>query len=162
MQMLTKRFALVVVATSLAALPGCGGDGPVLYPVEGTIKKNGEPMAEVAVIYVPDSPQGHNAASQAITGPDGKYYLTTDGRTGAPAGKYRVSLSKAPAPADVPEAFKDDPSMAAMAPTAPSRKKKAEKVEQFEKLIENVEVAAGDNKGKDFDVADQSAAAATP
>lgn len=152
-QMLRKPFASFIVGSSLLALTGCGGDGMTLYPVGGTITKNSEPLAGAAVIFVPESPDGSNAASQAITGPDGKYTLKTNEVYGAPAGKFKVMISMAPPIEDVPEAFKNDPSMATMAPDAGKKKpKKGDKAEPVNETISDVEIVAGKNEPKDFDV----------
>jgi hypothetical protein len=79
----------------------CGGtyiDGVRLYPVSGTIQVQGQPLTDVpqgSVIFHPDKAQG-NESMHLPTGkiqPDGKYELSTGGKLGAPAGKYKVRVN---------------------------------------------------------------------
>ena len=142
--MLKSPLRSLVVMTSLLAAAGCGG-GPTLYPITGKVSLNGEPLADAAVIFMPADGSANSA--QGVSGPDGSYSLR------AAAGKYTVSVNKVASASSVPDQFKDDPSMADMAPVAPGAKKKQEKhSDAVGQQFENVEVIAGTNEPKDFDV----------
>ena len=139
----------LLTAAPLLVLAGCG-DGPALHSAGGTITRNGEPLADAVVIFAPSD--GATVGAEGVTGPDGKYTLSTGGRSGAPAGKFQVSVTKASPTAVVPEAFKDDPSMADMAPQVGKPKKKTPTKDDPVNALFDAEIAAGDNKALDFDV----------
>lgn len=83
-------YSLVVIAAL-----GCGGGpaGPTLYPVTGTVKSGGKPLAGVSVALI------HTDEKKAITlsgntKSDGTFeILTGQGKKGAPEGNYKVILS---------------------------------------------------------------------
>jgi hypothetical protein len=73
----------------LLAAGGCGR-GPALEPVEGTVRMNGKPLADVQVEFWPEA---DGPRSTAVTDKEGRYQLTGDGnRPGAVAGAHRVIL----------------------------------------------------------------------
>lgn len=91
----TIRYPLAVWAV-LTGLSGCG-DGAksaALYPVTGTIMADGKPLASAEVQFIPTG----NAQANMVYGRTdeaGKYSLKTgSGKDGAPAGAYRVTVSK--------------------------------------------------------------------
>jgi len=100
-------FPIVLCLT----VAGCGGeprpDGlPELFPVTLTFTQEGEPCVEAIVTLIPesDSPWG----TGGITDANGRVAVRTHGKfLGAPAGRYRVTISKTesgvagPAPADM-------------------------------------------------------------
>ena len=74
---------------------GCAKDevGP-LVPVKGTVTIDGQPLTTGSVVLQPDTSKGNSTAHEPrgeIDG-DGNYVVMTAGRTGAPAGWYRVSV----------------------------------------------------------------------
>lgn len=83
-------FPCVLVSLLLA---GCGGGtGVKTYPVKGTVKFKGEPLADAAVTFYPD--QGR--AASGLTDAQGTFFLSTfDSKDGAPAGTYRVGITEA-------------------------------------------------------------------
>lgn len=90
---------LLILAVLTLCFVGCSGgpdDAPETIPVSGTVTLDGAPLSDARVTFVPDG------AGQAASGPtdsSGKFTLTTNGLTGAPAGKYKVSVSSsAPEP----------------------------------------------------------------
>jgi hypothetical protein len=98
-----RTLCPLLPALALAAAAGCGrGDSPVaVHPVSGQVRYAGEPAAGVQVFFyptsaptVPDIPMN----PRAVTGPDGRFTLTTyaDG-DGAAAGGYQVILLWPPA-----------------------------------------------------------------
>jgi hypothetical protein len=90
-----KRTALLGIAL-LTAL-GCGkSKEDAIQPVSGEVVYDGKPAAGVQVFFMPESgvtAAGAKANPRAITGPDGRFTLTTVSEgDGAPAGNYRVVL----------------------------------------------------------------------
>jgi hypothetical protein len=91
----------VVVCLSLAS--GCGKKLPPMSPVSGKVTVDGQPLTAGHVTLVPDVgiPTQDNAKDQPATaglssgtiGSDGTYKITTAGKDGAPAGKYRVQVA---------------------------------------------------------------------
>jgi hypothetical protein len=85
------RFRLVVLITGLLLAAGCSG-GKRLYPVEGTVVyDDGKPAVELAkgtVSFESVEDQLNYAGDIAS---DATFRIRTPtGKTGAPAGKYRV------------------------------------------------------------------------
>jgi hypothetical protein len=76
------------------ALTGCGGgvdDAPTLYPVKGTIKKDGTGIKDVRVSFVPAE---DGIPAVGVSGEDGSYELSNPkGGKGAQPGTYKVVLS---------------------------------------------------------------------
>jgi hypothetical protein len=79
--------ALLTLLVVLAS--GCAR-GPALAPVEGTVRMNGQPLANVQVEFWPES---NGARSTGLTDKDGRYQLTYNGKeAGAVVGPHRVLL----------------------------------------------------------------------
>jgi hypothetical protein len=84
----------------LAATLALGCDkseiGPI-YPVRGTIRLNGEPLAakSAAVLFKPDTARGNTSAFEPSGTVDeaGQYQLMTQGKHGAPPGWYKVIVA---------------------------------------------------------------------
>jgi hypothetical protein len=90
--------ALVALGVLLTAA-GCGG-GPVLAPVEGTVRMNGRPLEGIQVEFWPVT---KGARSVGVTKKDGKYQLTyNDKQVGAVVGPHRVLLHDLQVYGDVP------------------------------------------------------------
>jgi hypothetical protein len=93
--MVRRIPAALVVFAILAA--GCGNPPPggKAHPVEGVVMINGTPVENIQVRLMPDPTKGgKGAGAVGISGPGGKYALKTDdGRDGAMAGFYVVSLT---------------------------------------------------------------------
>lgn len=87
-------IALFASALAILTLAGCGGGGPTLYPVQGTVTVGGAPTSGVNVTFAPiDGRQ----ASAARTNSEGKFVLLFhNGRAGALPGKHKVLLSLQP------------------------------------------------------------------
>lgn len=91
------RLALLLCVPILA---GCGGgSGPTLHPVKGKVLLGGKAIAvkegeNALVQYHPDQAAGNKETVIAV-GPvaaDGSYELSTNGKPGAPAGKWVVTV----------------------------------------------------------------------
>ena len=96
----------VVVCLGLAS--GCGKNLPPMSPVSGKVTVNGQPLTAGQVALIPDVgiPTQENTKDQPTTvglsagtiGSDGSYKISTAGKDGAPAGKYRVSVTPSMVP----------------------------------------------------------------
>jgi hypothetical protein len=74
---------------------GCGKGGPALNDrVEGTVKLDGVPLANVSIEFVPDEGiKGTSPGSSAVSDEQGHYTLMCDNqKPGAVLGKHRVSV----------------------------------------------------------------------
>jgi hypothetical protein len=112
--------------------------------------QDGKPLADAAVMFLPDASSKDARPAEDTTGPEGKYRLLTGGRFGAIPGKYHVTVSKAPAlPAGSNEAFKDDPFMAALSASGPGVKKTASSGIEFST---DREITAESTQVQDIDV----------
>jgi len=79
-----------------AILAGCGGDGGArLVPVSGTVAAAGKPLTKGSVTYHPEATKGESAGvlPAATIDEQGQYSLSTQGRSGAPVGKYKVVVA---------------------------------------------------------------------
>jgi hypothetical protein len=73
-----------------AAAAGCGG-GTKMYPVEGTVTLDGQPLEGAVVTFT--SSDG-NAVATGVTSASGKFKLLSGGQEGAKAGTYKVTVNK--------------------------------------------------------------------
>ena len=81
-----------------AFFTGCGF-GPTLYPTEGTVKADEQPLPKGSVTLFPDKDKG-NKFNGTPTGEvvDGKFKIMTQGSAGAPAGWYKVTVTGVDSP----------------------------------------------------------------
>jgi hypothetical protein len=103
----------LAAAATAALVIGCGS-GPRLVPVSGTVLLNGEPLEGATVLFSPDVTNPGGQPGVVVTGPGGKYQAMTRDRPGLVPGKYKVGVTKTPAPdlSKVPEELKNDLYMA--------------------------------------------------
>lgn len=92
-----NRLLSACSLVAVAALVGCGGDDSDnkvdVYPVSGTVKMFGNPLAGATVSFAPQEGQ---PTATATTDEDGKFQLRTyEFGDGAAEGKYKVVISKA-------------------------------------------------------------------
>ena len=91
-----------ILVMSVVACVGCGKSAPEIVPVEGVVLLNGEPLPEAEVQFVPMSPGlGAEYIAVATTDERGRFSLACRGRPGACVGENRVTVSDAPAPAEL-------------------------------------------------------------
>jgi hypothetical protein len=109
------RRRLFTLAAVLAAV-GCGGtSGPV--PVRGVVKLDGQPIANAAVVFIPQTPGGREAYGS--TDANGAFRLTTTKPDdGALPGIYKVVIQP-PGPAGGSTPFDDPGKPPAAVPKAP-------------------------------------------
>ena len=92
---MTRTIARTCSFLALAFLAGCGDGLGARHPVEGTVKVGDQPLAGAKLTFWPASGKGAgNITGQS--GPDGRYRMTTNGKPGVPAGKYKVTVHMAP------------------------------------------------------------------
>src|SRR5687767_13348261 len=81
------------LALGLFLVAGCDGGG--LPPVKGKVTVDGAALTSGSVRFVPDTTKGNKATTEPAgeIGSDGTYTLHTNGKPGAPAGWYKVTVS---------------------------------------------------------------------
>lgn len=87
-------FSLIFLCGLVLAL-GCGSSGKdKLVPVSGKVTLSGTPLTAGQVAFHPDTAKGNTAKGvpAGAIGADGTYTLSTDGKSGAPAGWYKVTV----------------------------------------------------------------------
>lgn len=86
-------WRFLVCAASVCAV-GCSGE-PSSVPVSGVVRLDEKPLADAKLTFDPAS--AGKTVYLATTGPDGKFSLREleSSSEGAPAGKYRVSITTA-------------------------------------------------------------------
>ncbi len=96
-----RSLTRVLVLGFLLFLLGCSGGGgsDTLHPVKGRVLLDKKPITvkegQTALVeYHPDKDGGSSVpvTPRATVNADGSYELTTDGKPGAPAGKYLVTV----------------------------------------------------------------------
>jgi len=89
-----KHVALLpLVVLVLAGCSSGTGRAPT-YPVSGTVKMKGQPLAGATVVFVPVEGASHEAA-MGISDASGKFKLTTfSADDGAQEGNYRIKVLK--------------------------------------------------------------------
>jgi hypothetical protein len=112
--------ACLLLGGIVVFLGGCGGGGPVLVPVHGTVTVNGKPLEGASVLFVPEASNKLGLVGLATSGPEGSYSALTNNDPGLVAGNYKVRVTKIPPGAGpVPAEFKDDPHMAMLITMGP-------------------------------------------
>jgi len=107
------RVGIAVAAVVVSGLSGCGGGGPKLVPVSGTVTLNGKPFKDAEITFIPDGSSEDGLPGLDKTGPEGNYVAMTNGRRGLVPGKYKVFVKKLLLdPNKFAAGFKDDPYMA--------------------------------------------------
>jgi hypothetical protein len=90
------RCALLWLLGCVAlVLSGCGEKAVKVVPVSGTVTIQDAPLPYGNITLVPDAANGNQTKLQprGTIGADGKYTLESDGKPGAPLGKYLVGIS---------------------------------------------------------------------
>jgi hypothetical protein len=106
--MMSGRLHLVLL---LVLGLGCGSgkpEGPELVPVTGTVLLDGKPLPGADVTFVPTE-NTPGMGGSARTDEEGKFELTyARGDSGAPAGQYRVTVSRRLMPDGTPVPVDDE------------------------------------------------------
>ena len=101
---MTFRFWVCALLGTMV-FTGCGGSGPELAPVEGTLTLDGKPLANKTLVFTPiGDTSGHGAGGSSDA--EGKYTLkamvpgATRSYMGIPPGRYRVTVFEPMFPVD--------------------------------------------------------------
>lgn len=100
--MTMPRWLLTI---GFCVIAGCNSNQPVLTPVSGIVKLDGQPLGQAQVRFVPNNEadiRGHGGAGQ--TDADGKYEIVAKrlNRKGLFPGEYKVIVSRLVAPDGTP------------------------------------------------------------
>src|SRR5262245_21006825 len=90
-----RRLLCLFGFVALLAMTGCGDKLGKLHRVEGKVTIPTGPLTAGTVTYYPDPPKPGATPltpSGTVEG-DGSYKLMTQGKPGAPAGKYKVTVT---------------------------------------------------------------------
>jgi hypothetical protein len=102
-----RRLAALLGLCAFLALAGCGKGDLKLVPVEGTVTVGGKTLTSGVVTYwlEGEAEGSKKVAPIGNIGTDGTYKMTTNGKDGAPVGRYKVTVSTMMPPgSDVPDA----------------------------------------------------------
>ena len=96
----TRRVCMVLFfGAGLAG--GCGGPPPVVtVPVSGKVTVDGQPATTGQVSFLNVEDKTGAGLCAGTIGANGEYQVFTDGKPGAPVGKYKVTVT----PSMVPQA----------------------------------------------------------
>ena len=86
-----QKFTVVLLAGTILA--GCGGgasDAPELVAVTGTVLYKDKPVSGADLTFVVEGKPLANGSTNA----EGKFIMSTGGRSGAPLGKAKVGIVK--------------------------------------------------------------------
>lgn len=129
----------------LIPLSGCGGPAPLkLAPIEGVVKINGQPAADILVQFLPDvGPKERAISASATTDAEGRFKLVaTDGTSGALVGPNKVLLAdlneeRPPQGKPVTRKPRLPPHYLVLGPSTPEVEVKAEGNTPVEILVQN-------------------------
>jgi hypothetical protein len=88
-----RVFAGMVLASWVSMVSGCG-DEPRLVAVSGNVTLDGQPLEGATLSFVPVAGNTVSTAGSDVTGPQGNFKITHNGRAGLAPGKYKVLVSK--------------------------------------------------------------------
>lgn len=109
-RLLFPRLVCLAALAGLGFVPGCGKKLPSLAPVSGKVTVDGEPLTSGQVTLVPDvgipTKEGSEGQGETQTAglstaqidSSGAYTISTNGKSGAPLGKYKVTVSPSMVP----------------------------------------------------------------
>ena len=92
-RLLSRQLAGLVAVMGLCSFLGCGNSLPPLVPVSGKVTLDGKPFTEGSVNLISEDTK---LGGLAILGPidsTGQYSITTNGKEGAPEGKYKAIVT---------------------------------------------------------------------
>jgi hypothetical protein len=97
----TVRRVGLAVLLGAAFCAGCGGPAAVVIaPVGGKVTLDGAPVASGQVSFLPaDQSEGAAGMSAGAIDANGEYKIFTAGKSGAPPGKYTVTVTPLMVPA---------------------------------------------------------------
>ncbi len=134
------------IILGLFVIAGCGGSK--VAPVSGTVKVNGQPLANATVVFQPSEGANPGPGSVGKTDANGRYELfgSTTNLPGASVGKHTVSIT----------AFSGDDTVQSSAPPTadkPAAVRKSLVPEEYNaKTTLTFDVPAGGTTKADFDL----------
>ncbi len=84
-------FRRITVASMALFLSGCSDGGPKLEPVTGKVIRDGSPLTNVTVAFIPI---GAGLAADGGADASGNIQVQTNGKNGAIKGKYKVGITE--------------------------------------------------------------------
>jgi hypothetical protein len=94
MNFIRSMAVLAFSGVCLLACASCGGTGPPLYPVRGTVLVAGRPAAGATVVFQPVQDSAEALKPSGRVGDDGTFRLESYPHgQGAPAGEYIVLVT---------------------------------------------------------------------
>jgi hypothetical protein len=92
---IVPRYCLVVL---LAVAAGCKPSGPPLAPVQGKVTVDGQSVTSGQVSYLTTDATNTAGLSAGKIDSNGEYTIYTSGQSGAPLGKYKVTVTPSMVP----------------------------------------------------------------
>jgi hypothetical protein len=92
-----SRRVWLAVLVCLLPVAGCKSKVP-LAPVSGKVMVGDQPVTAGQVALVPEKGVATAGLCAGRIEPDGTYTIATDGRSGAPVGKYKVTVTPSMVP----------------------------------------------------------------
>jgi hypothetical protein len=94
---MVRPILRVAVAVATLAATSCGGTGPKLYPVKGSVLYLEKPAVGATVVFQPLNSGPESPMPSGVVGEDGTFTLKTHSHgAGAPAGEYVVLVTLFP------------------------------------------------------------------
>ena len=99
---MSRRFSaprirlFLLVGAVLGA--GCGPTLPPMTPVKGKVTVDGQPVTSGQVSYLPADNKTGAGLSAGTINASGEYEIHTAGQSGAPLGKYKVTVTPSMVP----------------------------------------------------------------
>ena len=95
--MLVRPTLRATVALGCLAATSCGGGGPKLHPVKGSVLFQEKPAVGATVVFQPQNSNSESHMPSGVVAADGTFTLSTPPHgTGAPAGDYVVLVTLFP------------------------------------------------------------------
>lgn len=91
---MSRPFATTKACFILLLSVGCGGPPAVAtVPVSGKVTLEGQPVSSGLVSFAAADDKVGAGLCTGIIGADGEYKISSDGKPGAPLGKYKVTVT---------------------------------------------------------------------
>ena len=88
-----EGVAAALVLIAVAAITGCGDDGPQRVQVSGEVSYNGQPVPVGTIVFTPDASKGNSGPQGAAAIRNGKYDTAADDGRNPVAGPTIVEIS---------------------------------------------------------------------
>ncbi len=96
---MSRPFATTKACFILLLSVGCGGPAAVAtVPVSGKVTLDGQPVISGQVSFAAADDKVGAGLCTGIIGADGEYKISSDGKPGAPLGKYKVTVTPSMTP----------------------------------------------------------------